>query len=316
MTVYAFVFPGQGSQQVGMGKELFSAFSSARDVFEEVDHALGQNLSRLMFEGPLDELTLTQNAQPALMTVSMAVIRVLEKEFGIKLADYAQCVAGHSLGEYSALCAVGTFSLADAARLLRIRGNAMQRAVPVGIGAMAAMRGMGYDDVVHLAQEVSTSEEICNAANDNSSEQVVISGHTVAVERAMALAVERGAKKPILLPVSAPFHCQLMQPAAEAMKAALADVSMYVPRVPVITNVTATLTRDIEEIRTRLVDQVCGTVRWRESVLLMKSNGVDTLVECGTGKVLAGLAKKIDLDLNACSLHVPAEIEAFAHSLK
>ncbi len=316
MTVYAFVFPGQGSQQVGMGKELFSAFSSARDVFEEVDHALDQNLSRLMFEGPLDELTLTQNAQPALMAVSIAVMRVLEKECGIKLSDYAQCVAGHSLGEYSALCAAGTFSLADAARLLRIRGNAMQRAVPVGIGAMAAMRGMGYDEVVRLAQEASRAEEICNAANDNSSEQVVISGHAAAVERAMTLAIERGAKKPILLPVSAPFHCQLMQPAAEAMEDALAEVSMHAPCVPIITNVTATPSRDIEEIRKRLVDQVCGTVRWRESVLMMKSNNVDTLVECGVGKVLAGLAKKIDPDLNACSLHTPADIETFARSLK
>lgn len=290
MTI-AFVFPGQGSQAVGMGKALAEQFSSARAVFEEVDAALGQNLSALMWSGPEDQLTLTENAQPALMAVSMAVVRVLEAEFGITIANTAACVAGHSLGEYSALAAAGTFSLADTARLLKIRGKAMQAATPVGTGAMAAVLGLDFATVAVVAAEAAQGE-VCQAANDNSDGQVVISGHKAAVERAGEIAKAKGAKRAIMLPVSAPFHCALMQPAANAMAEALAAVEMQSPTVPVIANVKAGPLIDAATIRTALIEQVTGTVRWRECVAHMVAQYVDVFVELGAGKVLTGLAKK------------------------
>lgn len=310
----AFVFPGQGAQAVGMGKDLAGAFTVARDVFDEVDGALGQSLSRLMFDGPDDELMLTENAQPALMAVSMAVMRVLEREGGLNLAGAAAFVAGHSLGEYSALAAAGTFSLADTARLLKIRGRAMQKAVPVGEGAMAALLGLDFE----AAREVAAAagqDEVCAAANDNAPGQVVVSGHKAAVERAIALAAERGAKRGVLLPVSAPFHCPLMAPAAEAMAEALDSVAMQPPKVPLVANVTAAPVTDTAEIRRLLVAQVTGTVRWRDSVLYMKGRGVDTLVEAGAGKVLSGLARRIDKEVGGLSLQTPADIETFLKSL-
>lgn len=314
MTTRAFVFPGQGSQAVGMGRELAGAFAVARHTFEEVDDALEQKLSRLMFEGPGDDLTLTENAQPALMAVSLAVIRVLREEGGLDLAKSCRFVAGHSLGEYSALAAAGTFGLADAARLLKLRGRAMQEAVPVGEGAMAALLGLD----LAVAQEVAVEAagpDICAAGNDNAPGQVVVSGHRAAVERAVALSQERHGKRALMLPVSAPFHCPLMAPAAEVMEAALARVDMKVPLVPVVANVTAEAATDPEEIRRLLVTQVTGMVRWRESVLFMREQGVDTLVEAGAGKVLAGLAKRIDRSLSSVSLSGPAEIEAFLETL-
>ncbi len=306
----AIVFPGQGSQAVGMGRELAGAFSEARDVFQEVDEALKQKLSTLMWEGPENELTLTENAQPALMAVSMAVVRVLALQGGWVVGEKAALVAGHSLGEYSALAAAGTFSLADTARLLKTRGQAMQKAVPVGVGAMAALLGVEIDQAREIAAEAAEGE-ICETANDNAPGQVVVSGAKAAVERAMAAAAARGFKRSVLLPVSAPFHCALMRPAAEVMAAALAVVPMTAPVVPLMANVTASQTRDPEEIRGLLVAQVTGTVRWRESVLAMKAAGVDRLVEVGAGKVLAGLAKRIDKEIVATSLQTPADIEAF-----
>lgn len=310
----AFVFPGQGSQAVGMGRDLYEAFRAARDVFEEVDEALGQRLSRLMFEGPEAELTLTENAQPALMAVSLAVIRVLETEGGIDLAKTAAFVAGHSLGEYSALAAAGTFTLADAARLLKIRGQAMQKAVPVGEGAMAALLGLDFAQAGEVAAEAAQGE-VCAAANDNAPGQVVVSGHKAAVERAIQIAAGKGAKRSVLLPVSAPFHCALMQPAAEAMAEALSKVAMSGPRVPLVANVTATRAVDAASIRDLLVQQVTGTVRWRESVLYMKEQGVDTLVELGSGKVLSGLAKRIDREMAGQSVNGPADVDTFLKSL-
>lgn len=306
----AFVFPGQGSQAVGMGKALAEAFPVARDVFGEVDEALKQNLSRLMFEGPEDQLTLTENAQPALMAVSLAVMRVLAKDGHFDLAASAAYVAGHSLGEYSALAAAGAFSLADAARLLRVRGQAMQAATPVGVGAMAAILALDYDAVATIAAEAAQGD-VCAAANDNAPGQVVVSGHKAAVERAIALATEKGARRAVMLPVSAPFHCALMAPAAEVMAEALAQARIAAPVVPVVANVKAAAVSDPAEIRELLVQQVTGTVRWRESVLWMKAQGVERLVEAGAGKVLAGLAKRIDGDLAAVSLNSPADIEAF-----
>jgi [acyl-carrier-protein] S-malonyltransferase len=306
----AFVFPGQGSQAVGMGKALAEAFPAAREVFGEVDEALKQNLTRLMFEGPEDQLTLTENAQPALMAVSMAVMRVLEKDGKFDLATRAAFVAGHSLGEYSALAAAGAFSLADAARLLRTRGQAMQAATPVGVGAMAAILALDYDAVAAIAAEAAGSD-VCAAANDNAPGQVVVSGHKAAVERAIALATEKGARRAVLLPVSAPFHCALMAPAADVMAKALAEAKVSAPVVPVVANVKAEAVSDPAEIRDLLVRQVTGTVRWRESVQWMKAQGVERLVEAGAGKVLAGLAKRIDGDLAAVSLNTPADIEAF-----
>jgi [acyl-carrier-protein] S-malonyltransferase len=315
----AFVFPGQGSQAVGMGRDLATAFPAARLVFEEVDEALKQKLSKLMFEGPEGDLTLTANAQPALMAVSVAAMRVLESEAKLDLGSAAKFVAGHSLGEYSALAAARTFQLADTARLLRLRGETMQKAVPVGTGAMAALLGLDLP----AAQEVAAAavkapdgkEEVCSAANDNAPGQVVVSGAKAAVERAVEIARTKGAKRAILLPVSAPFHCALMQPAADAMAEALASTQMAPPRVPLVANVTASATSDPATIRDLLVKQVTATVRWRECCLYMKSQGVTTLVEIGAGKVLTGLAKRIDGDLTGISLQNPADIEAFVKTL-
>jgi [acyl-carrier-protein] S-malonyltransferase len=310
----AFVFPGQGSQAVGMGRALGQAFASARLVFDEVDDALGERLSKLMFEGPEADLTLTENAQPALMAVSLAVLRVLEGEGGWRLSAKAAFVAGHSLGEYSALAAAGAFSLADTARLLKRRGRAMQRAVPVGEGAMAAL--LGLDLAAAQAVAAAASEgEICACANDNAPGQVVVSGAKAAVERAIKLAGEKGAKRSILLPVSAPFHCQLMAPAAREMEEALAQVALAPPVVPLVANVTAAPVSDPETIRRLLVEQVTCLVRWRESVLRLKAEGVSRLVELGAGKVLAGLTKRIDKDVEAVAVGQPAEVDAILKSL-
>lgn len=310
----AFTFPGQGSQAVGMGKELAEAFAPAREVFEEVNEALGQDLTRLMWEGPEDELTLTENAQPALMAVSLAAMKTLEAEGGFALADKASFVAGHSLGEYSALAAAGAFTIADTARLLKLRGRAMQRAVPVGEGAMAAMLGLDFDVAKEVAAEAAQGE-VCQAANDNAPGQVVISGSKAAVERAAEIAKTRGAKRAMLLPVSAPFHCALMQPAADEMKAALADVSMQAPSAPLVANVTASRVADAETIRNLLVEQVTGMVRWRESVLYMVDQGVTRLVEVGAGKVLTGMAKRISKEAETAAVGTPADVEAFLKTL-
>ena len=308
----AFIFPGQGSQAVGMGKALAESFSAARAVFEEVDAALGQPLNKIMFEGPESELTLTANAQPALMAVSIAAVRVLESEAGLDLARVAKFVAGHSLGEYSALCAAGSLSLSDTARLLRLRGAAMQAAVPVGEGAMAALLGAELD----AAQEIAVAAAgatglVCQVANDNGGGQVVVSGSKVAVERAMELAKERGIKRAVLLPVSAPFHCALMQGAAEAMQAALATAVIAAPRRPLVANVTASPVIDPEQIRRLLVEQVTGAVRWRESIVFMAEAGVTKFVECGAGKVLAGLLKRIAPGVSGISVGAPADLEAY-----
>lgn len=310
----AFVFPGQGSQAVGMGRSLAAAFPIAKQTLQEVDEALKQSLARLMAEGPGEELTLTENAQPALMAVSMAVVRVLETEGGMDLAGSCAFVAGHSLGEYSAHAAAHTFSLADAARLLKTRGEAMQRAVPVGAGAMAALIGAELDQAAEIAAAAAQSD-VCALANDNAPGQVVISGDTSAVERAIALAEESGVKRCILLPVSAPFHCALMEPAAEVMEKALAEVDLRHPIVPVMANVTAAPVEAPDDIRDLLVRQVTGAVRWRECVLAMKEADVDTLVELGVGKVLTGLARRIDRDLTAVSVESPDDIEAFLKTL-
>ncbi|MGE0154071.1 MAG: ACP S-malonyltransferase [Reyranellaceae bacterium] len=306
----AFVFPGQGSQAVGMGQDLAAAFPAARQVFEEVDEALKQNLSRLMKEGPESDLTLTENAQPALMAVSLAVVRVLEGESGKKLSALASYVAGHSLGEYSALCAAGAFSVADAARLLKRRGQAMQRAVPVGVGAMAALLGIELEPAQEACKEAAEGQVVA-VANDNGGGQVVISGHKEAVERAIKAAQARGCKRGMMLPVSAPFHCPLMQPAADAMAEALAGVTLAPPSVPVVANVLAADTSDPETIRKLLVQQVTGLVRWRESVLFLKGRGVGALVETGAGKVLSGLVKRIDKEMTGTAVNGPADIEAF-----
>ncbi|WP_419902430.1 ACP S-malonyltransferase [Kiloniella sp.] len=309
----AFVFPGQGSQVVGMGQELAEAFPVAREVFEEVNDALGQKLSTLMFEGPIEELTLTENAQPALMAVSMAVVRVLQSEGNISLGDHAAFVAGHSLGEYSALTAVGSLELSDAARLLKLRGQSMQQAVPVGEGAMAALLGLDFDAAKAVAEEAAQGE-VCSAANDNAPGQVVISGHKGAVERALDIAKAKGAKRAVLLPVSAPFHCSLMAPAADAMAEALAGVTLQAPSVPVICNVAADVVTDPETIRNLLVEQVTGVVRWRESVEFMKSQGIEQLVELGAGKVLSGLVRRIDRELTSANAGSSAEIEELLKS--
>ena len=314
MSSTAFTFPGQGSQAVGMGKDLAATYPEARAVFQEVDEALGERLSATMFEGPEDILRLTENAQPALMAVSMAVIRVLESK-GVFLKDHAKFVAGHSLGEYSALCAAGTFSLSDAARLLRTRGQAMQKAVPVGHGTMAALLGLDLETVREVAAEAGQGE-VCDVANDNAPGQVVVSGATAAVERAVEIAKGKGAKRALLLPVSAPFHCSLMQPAADAMAAALAEVQMNAPVVPLVANVLAAPISDPDEIRQRLVEQVTGVVRWTESVTWLAQQGsVATLVELGSGKVLTGLAKRITPDVSAQAVGSPADIDAFVAQL-
>ncbi|TCU11024.1 ACP S-malonyltransferase [Rhizobium sullae] len=312
MTV-AFTFPGQGSQAVGMGKELAENYAEARAVFEEVDDALGEQLSTVMFEGPEDTLTLTANAQPALMAVSLAVIRVLRAK-GLDLKSKVSFVAGHSLGEYSALCAAGTFSLADTARLLRIRGNAMQAAVPVGVGAMAAIIGLEHADVVAVCEAASV-EGACQIANDNGGGQIVISGEKAAVEKGAALATEKGAKRAILLPVSAPFHSSLMAPAADAMREALAGVSKSNPVVPLIANVRAAPVTDAGEIARLLVEQVTGQVRWRETVEWFAANNVTTLYELGSGKVLTGLARRIDKTVNGITVNTPADIDAAVAAL-
>ncbi|SFT43015.1 [Acyl-carrier-protein] S-malonyltransferase [Pseudovibrio denitrificans] len=313
MTI-AFTFPGQGSQTVGMGKELADTFPEARAVFEEVDAALGQSLTKIMWEGPADELTLTANTQPALMAVSLATMRVLEAK-GVDLSKAASFVAGHSLGEYSALAAAGSLSIADAARLLRIRGDAMQKAVPVGEGAMAALLGLDFDQAMEVAQEAAQSE-VCQAANDNATGQVVVSGHKAAVERACEIAKGKGARRAVLLPVSAPFHCSLMQPAADAMAKALAEVEIKAPAVPLVANVLAAPITDPEEIRTRLVEQVTGTVRWRESVSWMADNGVTTLVEIGTGKVLTGMVRRIVKSLEGVAVNTAEDIDALVARLE
>ncbi|KKZ87051.1 malonyl CoA-acyl carrier protein transacylase [Rhizobium phaseoli] len=312
MTI-AFTFPGQGSQAVGMGKDLAENFAEARAVFEEVDEALGEKLSDVMFNGPEDTLTLTANAQPALMAVSIAVVRVLQAK-GLDLKSKVAYVAGHSLGEYSALCAAGTFSLADTARLLRIRGNAMQAAVPVGVGAMAAIIGLEHADVAAVCEEAAATGA-CQIANDNGGGQIVISGEKAAVEKAAGLATDKGAKRAILLPVSAPFHSKLMAPAAEAMRAALATVAKSDPVVPLIANVRAAPVTDADEIASLLVEQVTGQVRWRETVEWFAGNGVTTLYELGSGKVLTGLARRIDKTVNGISVGGPADIDAAVAAL-
>jgi [acyl-carrier-protein] S-malonyltransferase len=306
----AFVFPGQGSQTVGMGKALADAFVSARRVFDEVDTALGERLSDIIWNGPAETLTLTENAQPALMAVSLATMRVLEGEAGVDLGRDAAFVAGHSLGEYSALAATGALSIADAARLLRVRGRAMQKAVPVGAGAMAALIGLELDDVKSIAAEVA-SVGVCAAANDNGGGQVVLSGEKPAVERAVEVAKLRGAKRAMLLPVSAPFHCALMQPAADAMAQALAAVTVKSPVVPIVANVLARPIGEPVEIVRSLVEQVTGTVRWRESVLFMEQAGVTTFYEIGAGRVLTGLIKRIAESATASSIGTPEDVARF-----
>lgn len=306
----AYVFPGQGSQFVGMGHELAEAIPTARHLFQEVDEALKQNLSRLMFEGPEEDLVLTENAQPALMAMSLAVARVLEIDGGVEMTEACAYVAGHSLGEYSALAAARALSLEDTARLLKRRGQAMQRAVPVGEGAMAALLGVSLEEARAIALEAAQGEA-CVAANDNTPEQVVLSGAATAVERAVELAGERGAKRAILLPVSAPFHSPLMAPAAEEMAEALDEIEITTPIVPVVANVTAAAVTKPADIRQSLVEQVCAMVRWRESILYLRDHDVDTLAELGAGKVLTGLTRRIDRDLHAVSLQTPADIEAF-----
>ncbi|MGC1682634.1 MAG: ACP S-malonyltransferase [Pseudolabrys sp.] len=309
MTV-AFVFPGQGSQTVGMGKALAANFAAARQVFDEVDAALDSKLSTIVFEGPSDTLTLTENAQPALMAVSLATLRVMETEAGLSLEHDAQFVAGHSLGEYSALAAAGAFTVADTARLLRTRGQAMQKAVPVGSGAMAALIGLEFDAASAVAAEAAQGE-VCQAANDNGAGQVVVSGSKAAVERAVNIAKDKGAKRAMLLPVSAPFHCALMQPAADVMAEALTKVSVKQPAVPLVANVLAKAIRTPDEIIRGLIEQVTGTVRWRESVLYMAKAGVTNFYEVGAGKVLSGLIKRLAGDAMATAVGSPDDVAAF-----
>lgn len=314
---YAFVFPGQGSQFVGMGKELADNFQSAKEVFEEVNDALKQDLFKIMAEGPESDLTLTSNAQPALMANSMAVVRILEKEFGINLAKSASYVAGHSLGEYSAACTAGVFSLQDTAKLLRTRGDAMQKAVPLGVGGMAAVIGLSFADVQKLAEACNDDDNLCVTANDNSEGQVVISGHMGAIDKAVAIAgPEFGAKRCIKLPVSAPFHSPLMEPAAVVMNEALNKVEAHNASIPLIANVLAEAVSNKNEIIKHLVEQVTGSVRWRESVTYMKANGVTDVVELGAGKVLSGIVKRCDKEINAISVGTSAEIEELAKNLQ
>jgi [acyl-carrier-protein] S-malonyltransferase len=303
----AFTFPGQGSQAVGMGKALADAFPAARAVFDEVDAALGEKLTATIWDGPPETLQLTQNAQPALMAVSLATMRVLESEAGFSVARNAAFVAGHSLGEYSALAAAGSLSISDTARLLRTRGLAMQKAVPVGVGAMAALLGLDYETSVAIAAEAAQGQ-VCQAANDNGGGQVVVSGDKAAVERAVEIAKTKGAKRAMMLPVSAPFHCRLMQPAADAMAEALAGVVIKPPAAPLVANVLATPITAPDEIRRRLIEQVTGTVRWRESVAYMAAHGVNRFFEIGAGKVLSGLVKRIAEGAVGVSVGGPADI--------
>jgi [acyl-carrier-protein] S-malonyltransferase len=306
----AFIFPGQGSQAVGMGKALADAFAPARAVFEEVDAALGEKLTRIIWEGPAETLTLTENAQPALMAVSLAALRVLQAEAGVDLARDVQFVAGHSLGEYSALAAAGALSVADTARLLRIRGRAMQKAVPVGTGAMAALLGLEFEQAVVVAAEAAGAQ-VCQAANDNGGGQVVVSGDKAAVERAVEIAKSKGARRAMMLPVSAPFHCALMQPAADAMAQALANVAVKPPVVPIVANVLAETVSDPVAIVRALVAQVTGTVRWRESVAFMAGKGVTTFYEIGAGRVLSGLVKRIADGASGSAVGTPEDVTAF-----
>jgi [acyl-carrier-protein] S-malonyltransferase len=318
MATRAFLFPGQGSQAVGMGAALMAASPAARAAFEEVDEALQQNLSKLMRDGPIETLTLTANAQPAIMASSLAIVRVLEQEANILLSSACAYVAGHSLGEYSALCAAGSLTLSDTACLLRIRGDAMQAAVPVGVGAMAALLGVDMAEAQNIcdlaAQGPAGQTDVCAPANDNAPGQIVISGHKAAVERAIALAKERG-KKAMNLPVSAPFHCTLMQPAADAMASALARTSITAPFLPVMANVSAHSVSDAAQIRTNLVEQVTGQVRWRESIEALVALGVDTMVEIGTGKALAGMVKRINRDVTMINIESADDIDAFLKTL-
>jgi [acyl-carrier-protein] S-malonyltransferase len=310
----AFLFPGQGSQVIGMGKALADAFASAREVFQEVDDALSQKLSKIMWEGPESDLLLTENAQPAIMAASIAVARVLEKDMGLNIARHARLVAGHSLGEYSALCAAGAFSLADTARLLKTRGLAMQSAVPLGEGGMTALIGAEIEAAEEVAKEAAAGGGTCVVANDNAPGQVVISGTLDALARAGEIAKAKGIKRALPLPVSAPFHCPLMQPAADAMAQALAAVTIRPLAVPVLANVTAAEASDPEAVRRLLVEQVTGRVRWRESILALRSLGVDTTIEFGN-KVLTGMVKRIDKDLATVTLETPADLEAFGKAL-
>ncbi len=310
----AFIFPGQGSQDVGMGRDLAQNFAAARAVFDEVDEALGQKLSAIMFEGPKETLTLTENAQPALMAVSMAVIRVLEKEKGFDLVKSVQLVAGHSLGEYSALAAAGAFTLADAARLLKLRGQAMQKAVPVGQGAMIALLGVGLDVARKIATEAAQGD-VCDIANDNDPTQIVLSGSKVAIDRVPEIGKAHGLRRAIPLPVSAPFHCALMKPAADAMADALSKITINTPKVPVVANVLAQPITDPADIRRRLVEQVTGTVRWRECVETMLGAGITHFYEIGSAKVLAGLVKRINKDANALSVGTAADIDVLVSQL-
>jgi [acyl-carrier-protein] S-malonyltransferase len=311
----AFIFPGQGSQAVGMGRALAEAFSPAREVFEEVDEALSQKLSRLMWEGPESDLTLTENAQPAIMAASLALMRVLEREAGLDLARHARVAAGHSLGEYSALAAVGALTMCDTARLLKVRGRAMQEAVPVGQGAMSALLGIDIAGAEEAAREAAAQGGVCVVANDNAPGQVVISGTAEAVERAGEIARQKGAKRAMKLAVSAPFHCELMQPAAEKMREALALVTIRPPRAPIMANVTAAEISEPETIRNLLVEQITHRVRWRETVLSFRHLGVDTTVEAGGNRVLTGMVKRIDQDLAMIALDKPDDLEAFAKTL-
>lgn len=311
----ALVFPGQGSQTVGMGKEVYDAFSEAKEVFAEVDEVLGQHLTKLIFEGPLDTLTLTENTQPALMATSIAIFRCLMKQGGLKLSDLAHYVAGHSLGEYTALCAAGSLSLADTARLLRIRGKAMQDAVPQGQGGMGVLLGVDLDVAQKIALKAAQND-VCQVANDNSPGQVVISGSAVAIARAAPVATEMGAKRLMPLNVSAPFHSILMRPAAEKMQEALAAVKLNAPEVPLIANVTAEKVSDPEAIKKLLVDQVTGMVRWRESMTYLEYRGIGQIVEVGAGKVLAGLAKRCSEHLDTFSINSPRDIESFLEQMQ
>jgi len=310
----AFTFPGQGSQAVGMGKALADAFPAARAVFEEVDSALSERLTAIMWEGPAETLQLTENAQPALMAVSIAALRVLETEAGFSVGRDAAFVAGHSLGEYSALAAAGSLSVSDAARLLRTRGQAMQKAVPVGAGAMAALLGLDYDAAVAVAEEAAQGQ-VCQAANDNGGGQVVVSGDKAAIDRAVEIAKAKGAKRAMLLPVSAPFHCKLMQPAADVMARALSEVTIHKPAAPLVSNVLAAPISDPGEIRRRLVEQVTGTVRWRESVAYMAGQGVTRFFEIGAGKVLSGLVKRIAEGAVGVAVGTPNDIAAAKDAL-
>ncbi len=310
----ALIFPGQGSQKIGMGLELATAFPEAKHVFQEVDDALGQNLSKLIFDGYQFDLDMTENTQPAIMATSIAALRVLEKQGNFNVAQRAKFVAGHSLGEYAALAAAGVFDVPTAAKLLRIRGSAMQQAVPVGIGAMAALLGADLDGALEICK-LAAEKDIVTVANDNAPGQVVISGHVAAVDRAIALAAERGIKKAIKLPVSAPFHCPLMQPAAEAIASALAKEILQTPSVPVVANVTATAETQTANIQKYLVEQVTGMVRWRESADYMAQQGVTTMLELGAGKVLAGLVKRIAPDVTVYSFGTPADIDAYLEKM-